>query len=196
MLKSSSLPLAGPLPAVRSAVGAEQARLGALVRTHLRTVWRALRRLGVPTEALDDATQEVFMVALRKLAQIEPGKEQQFLYGTALRIASNARRAQATRQKLFAEGTPPTAADGAPSSDALLHHKRLRELLDTVLDAMPEELRTVFVLFELEGLSGPELGELLGVPVGTVASRLRRAREAFHEQAAQVRSRYAAGGVP
>src|SRR5512147_1319783 len=100
MRPSSTLPLAGPVPAASNADGADAARMVALVRTHLRTVWRALRRLGVPAEALDDATQEVFLVAMRRLGSIEPGKEQQFLYGTALRIASNARRAHANRRKV------------------------------------------------------------------------------------------------
>jgi len=61
---------------------------------------------------------------------------------------------------------------------------------------MPAELREVFVLFELEGLRSTEIAPLLGLPVGTVASRLRRAREAFHLQAKRARARTARGGAP
>jgi RNA polymerase sigma-70 factor (ECF subfamily) len=143
---------------------------------------------------VDDATQEVFVIATRKLESIEPGKEKRFLYGTALRVAANARRAWATHQRVFDDGAPVVAADGAPATDALLHQKRMRALLDQVLDALPEDQRTAFVLVELEGWSNPEVAELLGVPVGTVASRLRRGRECFREQAERIRMLYSCGG--
>ena len=61
----------------------------------------------------------------------------------------------------------------------LLEQKRHRELLDRILDTLTQDLRTAFVLFELEDLSVPEIAEVLEIPTGTVASRLRRAREQF-----------------
>ena len=73
-------------------------RLSAIVREQSRNVWRALRRLGVPIDWLDDATQEVFIIASRKLHFIEPGAERSFLYGTALRVAANLRRSHKARQ--------------------------------------------------------------------------------------------------
>ncbi len=187
--------MAAPSVAVRAAPSA-QARAAELVRRHLRNVWRTLRRLGVPMEAVDDATQEVFVVAAHKLGQVEPGNEEYFLYAIALRVAANARRAHATQQKFFDVAAATNAVDGTPPADALLDQKRLRAMLDTVLDALPEDQRTVFVLVELEGWSGPEIAEFLGVPLGTVASRLRRAREIFHEQAEVIRSRHSPGGAP
>jgi RNA polymerase sigma-70 factor (ECF subfamily) len=69
----------------------------------------------------------------------------------------------------------------------LLDRKQARELLDRVLDAMPDDLRTAFVLFELEGYSGPEVAEMLEIPLGTATSRLRRARETFRESVAKIR---------
>jgi RNA polymerase sigma-70 factor (ECF subfamily) len=75
----------------------------------------------------------------------------------------------------------------APLADSLLEQKRLREMLDGVLDSMPADLRAVFVLTELEGLSAREIAELLEVPPGTVASRLRRAREAFTQATASLK---------
>ncbi len=59
--------------------------------------------------------------------------------------------------------------------------------LDQVLDAMPQDLRTAFVLFEIEGFSLRELEHLLDIPLGTVSSRLRRAREAFHQSAQRIK---------
>jgi len=66
-----------------------------------------------------------------------------------------------------------------------------------VLAQMPLELRTVFVLFELEEMTTPEIAELVGVPVGTAASRLRRAREEFQRLVARVQARArGVGGRP
>ena len=60
-------------------------------------------------------------------------------------------------------------------------------MLDTVLESMDMDLRTVFVLFEIEELSTQEIGELLGLATGTVASRLRRARAEFQQRVQRVR---------
>src|SRR5438093_6065586 len=70
-------------------------RLAAMFEAHFALVWRSLRRLGVHPDAVDDAAQEVFVVASRRLAAIENGKEKAFLLGTALRVAADARRASA-----------------------------------------------------------------------------------------------------
>jgi RNA polymerase sigma factor (sigma-70 family) len=68
------------------------------------------------------------------------------------------------------------------SAEDLLDRAKARTVLDAVLAEMPVTLRSVFVLFELEQLSTVEIAELLGVPRGTVASRLRRAREDFEKR--------------
>src|SRR5688500_5784130 len=67
-------------------------RLRSLLDQHFREVWRVLRRLGVPLTTVDDAAQQVFIVASRKLAQVRPGSERAFLTSTAVRVAANARR--------------------------------------------------------------------------------------------------------
>ena len=74
--------------------------------------------------------------------------------------------------------------------------RRLSELLDVVLEQMPIDLRTVFVLFELEGLSAPEIAAALSIPLGTVASRLRRARQTFAQAAARLPIERVTGGEP
>ena len=75
---------------------------------------------------------------------------------------------------------PPPAN---PDPEELAQRREARHLLDRVLDALPEDMRAVFVLFELEELSLEQIASLLNVPRGTVASRLRRAREVVHAQA-------------
>ena len=150
-----------------------------------RGVWRLVRRFGVPSASADDAAQEVFIIAARRLDEIKIGHERRYLFGIAIRVAANARRARARRlDQATAMRLPSLRASSL--SDALLDQKRMRELSDSVLDAMPLELRTAFVLFELEGFSVPEIAELLAIPTGTAASRLRRARE-FQETVTQLK---------
>jgi RNA polymerase sigma-70 factor (ECF subfamily) len=74
-------------------------------------------------------------------------------------------------------------------AEELLDEKRLRVVLDDILDCLPSPLREVLVLFELEELSLDEIVVVLGIPRGTASSRLRRAREAFAEAAKRFRAR-------
>lgn len=183
-------PSSSRLVAVRQPVNSAAAatdRLVLLVREQSRNVWRTLRRLGVPADLLDDATQDVFIIASRKLDSIEAGVERSFLYGTALRVAANLRRScQARRCDPLDEQTN-LPWQNTPDTEQLVHRKHLRELLDQILDNMPDDLREVFVLFELEKLTRNELAELLGLPAGTIASRLRRARELFEDACEKLR---------
>jgi RNA polymerase sigma-70 factor, ECF subfamily len=153
-----------------------------LVSEHLDFVWRSLRRFGVPPADVDDAAQQVFLIANSKLDKIQRGSERSFLVGVATRVASHARRSyhrrEAAEQRL---STNPREVSLDP--EELTQRLEARELLDRVLDCMPPDLRSVFVLFELEELSIDQVATLLGIPRGTVATRLRRAREVFHTQA-------------
>jgi RNA polymerase sigma-70 factor, ECF subfamily len=164
-----------------------------LVTEHLDFVWRSLRRFGVPAADVDDATQQVFLIVNEKLAKIQPGSERSFLVGVATRVASHARRAynrrEVAQQKL---STNPREVGLDP--EQLTERLEARELLDRVLDAMPHDLRAVFVLFELEELSIDQVARLLAIPRGTVATRLRRARDVFHEQAKLVYDQHHAHG--
>jgi len=79
----------------------------------------------------------------------------------------------------------------APLPDEELGDRRARAVLDGLLDALPADQRAVFVLHEIEELTMAEIAVALSLPPGTVASRLRRARELFDSLAARVRA-----GVP
>jgi RNA polymerase sigma-70 factor (ECF subfamily) len=172
----------------RAAEPAARERLAKLLRDEFRSVWRLVRRFGVPSASADDAAQEVFIIAARRLHEIEIGRERRYLFGIAIRVAANARRALAKRPEQADSDALVDAQSQIPPSDALLDQKRMRELSDSVLDAMTLELRTAFVLFELEGFSVPEIAELLEIPTGTVASRLRRAREIFQKTVAHLKT--------
>jgi RNA polymerase sigma-70 factor (ECF subfamily) len=162
-------------------------RVRAMMDAHFDVVWRALRRLGVPAGGLDDAAQQVFLVAARRLDEIWAEGERAYLLGVALRVAADARRAVERRKEVpIEEGLEDAAALGEPvRPDDLLDEKRARAMLAELLDTMPVEMREAFVLFELEELSAPDVARILGVPVGTVASRVRRGREHIRRGLAQ-----------
>jgi RNA polymerase sigma-70 factor (ECF subfamily) len=152
----------------------------ALVRTEIDFVWRQLRRLGLSRADADDATQQVFMVASRRRAELVAGKERSFLYGTAMRVAANVRRSLSRRREVPRElGADPRVETTLP--DELLARRRACELLDSLLAQLPQQLARVLVLAEVEGLTVVAIGELEGIPAGTAASRLRRARARFRE---------------
>jgi len=161
-----------------SPVPAPRDRLRTLLVEHHAFVWRTLRRLGVPTGDVEDASQQVFLVAHRRLVEIVPESERSFLFQTALRVAADWRRSQ-RRRKQEAALALPEVADIAASPEEMLDRQRQRALLDQVLGSLPMKLRAVFVLFELEEMTLAEIATMSSTPLGTVASRLRRARQAF-----------------
>ncbi len=182
-----------PAPAPSAA---EVARFRGVVDAHYDFVWRSLRRLGVKESGVDDAAQHVFWVTSRKLGALAPGCERTFLFRTAMGVAANERRSARLRQREVADAEAVgRSADSSPTPEDLLGWKRARIVLDEVLDAMGTEHRSVFVLAELEGLTAPEIANLLDIPSGTVASRLRRARDEFHEAVARLRAKEAFRGA-
>lgn len=160
-----------------------------LVERNIDFVWRTLRRLGVPDAEVDDATQQVFLTASAKLAQIRPGKERSFLIAVTMRVASHARRANQRRVAVH-QRLSESPADLAPDPEHLTQRLQARALLDRVLDEMTPEVRVVFVLFELEELTVDQIAELLSLPRGTAATRLRRARFVFQEAAKKLGGRH------
>ena len=164
--------------------------LRALLDSYHAEIWRVVRRLGVPDSGAADVVQQVFVVAASKRGVIEKGRERAFLISTAVRLSANHRRAAKSRKERTDENVEEHASE-VPHADALLDEKRLRELLDEVLDSLPHDLRTVLVLFELEELRLEDIAQVLAIPRGTAASRLRRARDAFDLAAKRVRARHA-----
>jgi RNA polymerase sigma-70 factor, ECF subfamily len=154
-------------------------RIRALLLAHFDFVWRSLRRLGVPMSSVDDAAQEVFWIAARKVDRIEPGAERAFLFAVVIRFASDVRRRQTRNRERADNAVVEAAIDADADTEVLVDQKRARDLLDVVLDSLPFELRTVLMLSEGERLTMAETASLLAIPPGTVASRLRRARLLF-----------------
>jgi RNA polymerase sigma-70 factor (ECF subfamily) len=155
--------------------------------THFRFAWRVLRRLGVREADLMDMTQNVFVVVHRKLPGFEGRSEiTTWLFGICRRVAIDYRRSARIRREVPADAHQIASLPGPePASDAP-DKAHLAALAEALLDRLPEKLRVVFVLFELDEMSGDDIAALLDVPVGTVRSRLRLAREAFQREAARL----------
>jgi RNA polymerase sigma-70 factor (ECF subfamily) len=173
----------------------DRGRIATLVGEHLSFVWRLLRRFGVPLSDVDDAAQRVFLAASDKVDRIEPGRERSFLAGTALRVASAWRRDAKRRPEVATSDFDDLFAAG-PAPDEEAESREALALLDEILDEMPDELRVVVVLCDVEQLTVPEVAALQGAPVGTISSRLRRARKELAERIKRLQAKRAYGGRP
>jgi RNA polymerase sigma-70 factor (ECF subfamily) len=152
-----------------------------MVDEHLDFVARVLRNAGCPEAQIDDDVQRTFIIAARRLDDVRSGSEKSFLLQIALRVAAHARRSVARRREVPAAELPEVMELSA-TPEQLTDQKRARQLLDHVLDQMEADLRTVFLLHEFEEVNMAEIARVLGIPKGTVASRLRRARIDFRRR--------------
>jgi RNA polymerase sigma-70 factor (ECF subfamily) len=166
----------------------------ALYDAHFSFVWASLRRLGVREPDVLDLAQKVFLTAHLKLAEFEGrSRISTWLFAICQRVASDHRRSAPVRREIATEALELERASGVqPGPLAHAETRQRARLAEAVLDKLPEAQRAVFVLFELEDMSGDEIAALLAISVGTVRSRLRLAREAF---AREVKRLAAAQGV-
>jgi len=165
-------------PATRPVM--DRARLEQMFAAHHATVWRTLRRRGLSPDAAADATQETFLIAAGRLGDIHPASERAFLVRTALGVAHTLGR-KTVRWQLD-DNMDQRASGLRDAGDA----RADIQLCDLMLSKVNPELAEVFVLYEIEGLSSREIAALLEIPLGSVASRLRRAREQFRDAVARI----------
>ena len=158
---------------------------------HFKYVWRCLRSLGVPDAALDDALQEVFLVVQRKLETFDGACDTKtWLYAIVLRIARRSRTEAARHAQRFAShesGGDEEALEPSGTAADLRSEVEKNERLaiaQRALAGLDDAKREVFVFACIEGMSAPEIATLVGVPLNTVYSRLRAARQAFAEAVA------------
>jgi RNA polymerase sigma-70 factor, ECF subfamily len=151
-------------------------RLERMFNDHHDFIWRLLRRLGLSRGAADDAAQHVFLVAAERVLDIHEGRERAFLFGTALRVA---RRVSRNERRWVLEDDMDFRNSQVARPEELADQRRAVDLMGRILAKMDLDLKTVFILAELEGQTMPQVAALLEIPLGTATSRLRRAREAF-----------------
>ena len=162
---------------------ADAADFRQLYDTHFQLVWRALRRLGVRQADMMDLTQKVFLVAFMKLPEFE-GRSSiaTWLYAICHRVASEHWRSPASRNEISTDPESLAESSGEarlePTDIALARHAEVERILAKLSD----EQRTVFLLYEVDELSGAEIASLLDISVGTMRSRLRHARAIFRRE--------------
>jgi RNA polymerase sigma-70 factor (ECF subfamily) len=183
-----------PAVAMPDPLVAEPLDVRAVFEAHFEFVWRSLRRLGVRESDVDDAVQEVFVVVHRKRDEFQGrSRLSTWLYGICLRVASDhQRRAYVRREQPTDEPPEPAVSvDGAFDPELRAHGAEARALLDEALEGLDLDKRAVFVLYEIDELSVDEIASRVGVPVGTVYSRLKAARAAFEKSVTRIRARLA-----
>lgn len=144
-----------------------------------RFLWQTLFRLGVRESDLPDALQDVLVVVHRKGSNVESeARVTTWLFAICRRVAAARRRKAYMRREVPDEDFESV---DALDPERLAATRRAKLRLERILEALSDEHRVVFVMFEIEGLSCPEIADDLGLPVGTVYSRLHAARQGFQK---------------
>lgn len=169
--------------------------LEAAYRAHCDFVRRSLARLGVPQDMLDDALQDVFVVAVRRIHEFEGrAKLRTWLFAIAQRVAQRKRR-DLFRHRRRVDAVGDARAQLAPPVDTAQRQDALRTLA-TLLEVLEEGPRMIFVLVELEGMSVVEVAASLDANVNTIHARLRAARKKIRQAAVALRTADASPGGP
>ncbi|MBN2191501.1 MAG: sigma-70 family RNA polymerase sigma factor [Polyangiaceae bacterium] len=149
-------------------------------------VWRTLHRMGIPPSDVEDVLQEVYVVVHRRLDSFDHDcRLTTWLFGICLKVANRHRRRAYFRHERWGDEAPVLIDEDDP--ERIAARRQARRLLSQALDALGPEKRAVFVMFELEGQSCAEIAEVMGVPVGTVYSRLHTARRRVAAAGAKLR---------
>ena len=174
-----------PMVPSRHATPDDSRDFAAVFERHHDFVWRSLSWLGVAKHAIDDATQDVFIVVHRRLVDYDSATPMRsWLYGIARRIADKyrVRMAKSAALRLLPDSH-------APHPDEALERREAADMIEAFLAGLPTEQREVFVLGELEGLRAPEIAAAIDAKLNTVYSRMRLARAAFDRMSARHRAR-------
>jgi RNA polymerase sigma-70 factor (ECF subfamily) len=197
--RNRTLSLRGPADVPSNEIAS--ARRGALdvagiYSTQKDFVWLTLQRMGIRHPDLEDVFQEVFVIVHRRLHTYSPeARLTAWLYGICLRSVARHRRRAFRRRERVEGADADIPQSGAPhwhaqteSPDEQLRKQERQATLDALLDTLDPEHRVVVTMFEIEDHSCADIAELIGVPVGTVHSRLHHARRKL-AQAAERRRR-------
>jgi len=155
-------------------------KLEDIYRDHADFAWRVLRRQGVGPADLSDAIQDVFLTVHRTLASFAGRSSfKTWLYTICASVARDRRQRAHARHETARLDEAGDPIDVRAAADARAEHNLRLMILESALAEMDVTLSDVFILFELEELTGQEISAALSVPLGTVYSRLELARESF-----------------
>jgi RNA polymerase sigma-70 factor (ECF subfamily) len=175
-----------PSPLESAAPPAAQARpFGPAFRDfyerNFRFTYRIIARLAAKAADVDDLVQEVFTIAGHKLPEFEGrAKETTWLYRIASNVVSADRRKRRRQHFISLRWLTPSAEDElVDGPHRHLERSDARDLVHEILAEMSEKKRAVFLLFELEGLSGQEVAQIVECPLDTMWTRLFHARREF-----------------
>jgi RNA polymerase sigma-70 factor (ECF subfamily) len=179
MASSTSLDDAGDADLVRHAMVGGRDAFAEIYRRYHTVIYRFARMMSGSPAVAEDVTQETFTTLLRDLQRYAPDRAalSTYLYG----VARNLTRSRLRRERRFVhlevkeEDEPASVADPSTVFEQSQQRQRLRQ----IIAELPSRYREVVVLCAIHGLSYAEVAAILGTPVGTVRSRLSRARRAI-----------------
>jgi RNA polymerase sigma-70 factor (ECF subfamily) len=184
----SSMALAPSDTAAPAQPSNAEKRVQQMYEEHAAMVWRGLRRLGVHEASLEDAVQDVFLVAHRRLADFKGRSSvKTWLYGIVVRVAKDHRRNQARqahRAERLAQGLS-VSSEGAPTPAGEAERREANQALHAILESLDEKQREVLIMVELEDFSIREVASALSLRVRTCQRRLQAAHAAFEKRFAR-----------
>lgn len=178
---------------VQRAVAGDQKAFELLVIKYQRRVQRLIGRMVRDVDLVEDIAQETFIRAYRALAQFRGDAQfYTWLYRIAVNTAKKAlmdlKRNPTVSENFFKsdedDETSPLENEltSSETPDAVLASKEIAQIINAALDALPAELRQAITLREIDGLSYEDISQVMSCPIGTVRSRIFRAREAISEK--------------
>jgi RNA polymerase sigma-70 factor, ECF subfamily len=151
-----------------------------LFAAHGQTVARWVRRLGGTEVDVDDAVQEIFLVAHRRLKDFSvEAKVKAWLFRTTAAVVRNHRRKRGWRRFFRRDLDEVELVSDRPTPLEVLERSQTVAATYRLLERLPERHRAVLILFEVEGRSGQEIAQLMGIKLATVWVWLHRARTRF-----------------
>ena len=161
---------------------AVQSQLETIYSSNADFVWRTLLRMGIARDDVGDAVQDVFLVVHRQLSTFEGRSAlSTWLFTICRSVATKRRRLYRRERENVAEHSTEELIDLRADVGRAAEHNQDINLLNSILASLDTHQRNVFILFELEKMSGEDISAALGIPLGTVYSRLQLARNSFRQ---------------
>ncbi|HSZ81190.1 MAG TPA: RNA polymerase sigma factor [Polyangia bacterium] len=168
-------------------LGGQPRELIDIYERELRYVWQGLRRLGIPPRDLPDVTHDVFITVFLNLHKYDRARPlRPWLFGVMFRVASD--HLSLGRNKREVLEVAPEPVSSAPPSDVTVQTRQEWMILDQALRTLDVGRRAVLIMHDFDGSTGQQIADTLGIPLTSVFNRLRSARRAVQDLAAQLAS--------